>query len=126
MKNTISSSRMTYETVTITDNTITNPSSDIVWTISQSGDYWTIYNAAVDKFVAGIKDTKNKTALIKPATDYALWSAAVNSGTWTFTNKGRAADSADSANCYLRSYGDNGFSVYGSSTGTKITLYKKN
>lgn len=126
MKNTITSSRMNYETVTIVSNQISDPASSIVWHISKSGDYWLIYNAAVDKYLACIKDTKNKAALIKPSTDYALWSASLSSNVFDFENIGRASDTTDPNNRYLRSNGASGFAGYATGTGTKISLYKKN
>ena len=127
MKNVISSGRTTYETVTITNNQISDPSDAIIWHVSKSGDYWQIYNEAEDVYLAGVKDTKNKAELINPSTDYSLWSASVNSNVFNFENKGRAADSSNPGNRYLRSNGDSGFACYAETgTGTKITLYKKN
>lgn len=125
MKNVISSNRTAYETVTITNNQISDPSDAIVWHVSQSGDYWQIYNEDQDVYLAGIKDTKNRAALINPSTDYSLWSVTLSSNVYEFENKGRAADKTDSANKYLRSNGTSGFACYSTSTGTKITLYKK-
>lgn len=125
MKNVISSGRTTYETVTITNNQISDPSAAIVWHVSQSGDYWQIYNEDQDVYLAGVQNTKNKAALINPSTDYSLWSATVASNEFNFENKGRASDKTDAANKFLRSNGSSGFACYGTSTGTKITLYKK-
>lgn len=126
MKNVISGGRTTYETVTITNNQISDPSSAIVWHVSQSGDYWQIYNEDQDVYLAGIKDTKNKAELINPSTDYSLWSVSLSSGLYDFENLGRASDSTSPGNRYLRSNGDNGFACYAiSGTGSKITLFKK-
>ena len=126
MKNVISSSRAAYETVTISNDKISDPSAAIVWHVSQNGDYWQIYNEDQKVYLAGIKDTKNKAALINPSTNYSLWSVSVASNVFNFENKGRSFDKTDSGNRYLRSNGDSGFACYANSgTGTKITLYKK-
>jgi hypothetical protein len=123
MKNSISSNRLTYSTVTISsDNTITGPSAEIVWHISKSGDYWTIYNASVEKFAAG-NGTKNQAALLESGNDDgSLWTVS-GSETYDFVNK---KNSAANVNATLRNNGTYGFACYAQGTGGALSLYKLN
>ena len=126
LKNTVSSNRFDYTEVSPVNNKITNPDASIVWHIAASGDYWTIYSAAVEKFACG-NGTKNQATLYA-SSDYngngqGLWSCNSNekSTTYDFTNK-RNTDAK--VNASLRNNGTYGFACYGSSTGGALTLYK--
>ena len=123
MKNTVSSSRIGYQSVTISDDKISNPGAAIVWHIAASGDYWTIYNASVEKYAGG-STTKNAGALLEEVTDYAKWSVT-GSSTYDFENKGRAGGSSNTGNKWLRYNSGYGFAPYASGTGGALSLYKK-
>ena len=121
LKNTVSSNRLGYAEVTPSGENITDPDASIVWHIAPSGDYWTIYNAEVEKYAAG-NGTKNQGALIASATDDGanLWTAS-GSGTYEFVNKKNAANNV---NANLRNNGTYGFACYGTGTGGALSLYK--
>ena len=123
MKNTVSNNRLSYSEVTISStNTITGPASEIVWHIAKSGDYWTIYNAALEKYAAG-NGTKNQAALLDSGSDDgSLWTVT-GSETYDFVNK---KNSVAKVNAYLRNNGTYGFACYASATGGELSLYKKN
>lgn len=123
LKNTISSNRFGYATVTPSGNTVTTTDATIVWHIAPIGDYWTLYNANVSKYAAGT-DTKNQGALIDEVTDLAKWTVTVSDGTYQFENLGRSNASSDSGNKWLRNNSTYGFACYASSTGGALTLYK--
>lgn len=120
MKASITSSRLDYSDVIISDNKITNPSEDLVWHISKSGDYWTIYNTSVEKYAAGT-GARNKAQLLASGTDdKSLWTVS-GDGTYDFVNKANAAAEVNST---LRRNGTYGFACYATSTGGPLTLYK--
>lgn len=124
MKNTIASNRFGYAEVTPSADVISEPDASIVWHISASGNYWVIYNAAVQKY-AGSTGSKNQGKLLDAATsDNALWTVT-GSATYEFENKARAAASSDPNNKWLRNNGTYGFACYATSTGGALTLYKK-
>ena len=124
MKNTIASNRFGYAEVTPSADVISEPDASIVWHISASGDYWVIYNAAVQKY-AGSTGSKNQGKLLDAATsDNALWTVT-GSATYEFENKARAAASSDPNNKWLRNNGTYGFACYATSTGGALTLFKK-
>lgn len=109
-----------YETVTVSENKITNPSDALIWHIAQSGEYWTLYNAAADNYAAST-GAKNKGQVIADGTDdKALWTASGTSP-YEFVNK---ANTAASVNSNLRYNSGYGFACYGTSTGSALTLYK--
>ena len=119
MKNTVSSNRLSYEEVTVSNDTVSSPSSDIIWHIAQSGDYWTIFNSAVAKYAAGT-GADNKATVTTTNDDYAKWTASGTS-TYEFVNKGNATASK---NANLRNNGTYGFACYSISTGGALSLYK--
>ena len=124
LKNTVASNRLEYSEVTPAGDVISNPDAAIVWKIAKSGDYYTLYNAAVKKY-AGATGSKNQAALLDDATDdKALWSIT-GSDTYDFENKARAAATKDSNNKWLRNNSTYGFACYASSTGGALSLYKK-
>ena len=120
MKNTVSSNRLQYETITPSGNTITTSDDAIIWHIAPSGDYWTIYNEAVGKFAAST-GIENKAQLLDSGTDdMSLWTVEGNS-TYEFVNK---KNNANSVNDYLRNNGSYGFACYSSATGGALSLYR--
>lgn len=125
LTNTVSSNRLSYTAVTVSNNQITNPAASIVWHISASDTYWTVYNAAVSKYAGGTS-TKNQGALLSSITDYAKWTVTLSNGTFDFENKGRAEGGSNTGNKYLRYNSGYGFACYASGTGGALTLYKLN
>lgn len=121
MKNTVSSNRLSYAAITVEDDAVADPDESIIWHIAPSGDYWTIYNAAVSKYAAGT-GTKNQAGLLASGTDdKSLWTAS-GSATYEFVNKAHAAANI---NRNLRKNGTYGFACYATGTGGALTLYKK-
>ena len=124
MKNEIVSNRFANQAVEPEENQIINPANSIIWHIASSGDYWTIYNAAVGKYAGGTS-TKNQGALLDDPTDnLALWTITYSNG-FVFHNYGRSLASSDSGNAYLKHNSNNGWATYASGTGGAPILYKK-
>ena len=120
MKATVSSDRLGYDNVTVTDNKIYDPSEDLVWHIAQSGDYWTIYNASVEKYAAST-GAKNKAQLLGDGTDdKSLWTVTGES-TYEFVNK---QNTTNGVNANLRYNSGYGFACYAATTGGALSLYK--
>ena len=121
MKNNVTSDRFDYQSVTISDDKITNPGAAIVWHIAASGDYWTIYNANVSKYAAST-GAKNKGQLLTSGTDdMSLWTVSGTS-TYEFVNK---KNTANKVNANLRYNSGYGFACYSTGTGGALSLYKK-
>ena len=120
LKNTISSNRGDYDTVAPVDGKVSTPAPSIVWEIASSGDYWTIYNAAVQQYFAS-NGTKNQAGLVSDGSDNkALWTIEESSeGVYHFTNKN---NSESSVNANLQKNGTYGFACYAAYS--DITLYK--
>lgn len=123
IKNTIASNRFENQTVTPSENKITNPAAAIVWHIAKDGDYWTMYNASAGKYAGGTT-TKNQGALLASVTDYAKWTVT-GTASYEFENIGRAGGKSDTNNKWLRNNGTNGWACYSTSTGGALSLYKK-
>lgn len=72
MGNTLSSGKMSAETVTIKNNQITNPSSSIVWTFKEQSktDRYTIYNEANKKYLNISANKSNGYSLSNSAQYY--------------------------------------------------------
>ncbi|MBO4670438.1 MAG: DNA/RNA non-specific endonuclease [Bacteroidales bacterium] len=124
LKNTVTSNRLDYTEVSPANNQIEDPDASIVWHIARSGNYWTIYNADVKKYLAS-NGTKNQGQLLDSGTDdNSLWSVS-GSSTYDFTNK---YNSEKGVNATLRNNGTYGFACYSNSTqsptGGPLTLYK--
>lgn len=120
MKNTVDSGRLSYEEVTPSNDIISDPDASIVWHIAQDGDYWTIYNAAVEKYAAAT-GAKNKAQMLADGTDNkSLWTVSGLS-TYEFVNK---ANASGSVNANLRNNGTYGFACYATSTGGALSLFK--
>ena len=123
MNTTVTSNRLQYAEVTPSNNQILNPDESIIWHIAPfGGSYWTLYNAAEDKYAGGTS-TKNQAAMLSSITTLATWTIA-GSSTYEFENFGRSQASSDSGNKWLRNNGANGFACYASGTGGALTLYK--
>ena len=121
MKNTESSSRLGYQSVTISENKISSPGAAIVWHIAASGDYWTIYNVNVSKYAAST-GAKNKAQLLESGTDdMSLWSVT-GTESYEFVNK---KNDANGVNKNLRYNVGYGFACYATGTGGPLRLYKK-
>ena len=123
MKNEVDGGRLSYETVTPTSNVITTDNNTIIWHITQSGDYWTIYNADANAYAAST-GAKNKAQMLADGTDdKAMWTVSVSrTATYEFVNK---ANSASGVNANLRNNGTYGFACYATTTGGALSLYKK-
>ncbi len=120
MTNSVSSSRLTNTNVTISANQIENPDESIIWHVAASGDYWTIYNAAAEKYAAST-GVANKAQMLDDGTDdKAKWSVAKTGNAFNFQNK---ANAAGSVNAKLQRNGDYGWACY--SAYSNISLYKK-
>ncbi len=121
MNNTVSSNRLQYESVTVTNDAITTDNAAIVWHIAPSGDYWTLYNVDANAYAAST-GTKNQAQMLADGTDdKALWTVS-GTETYEFVNKKNAASSV---NANLRKNGTYGFACYATSTGGALSLYKK-
>ncbi|MBO6280458.1 MAG: endonuclease [Bacilli bacterium] len=121
MKASVTSNRLSFSELTITDGVIDASSVDssLVWHISPSEDYWTIYNEFESKY-ASSTGAKNQAALSADIDDKAKW-AITGSSTYEFVNKN---NSASGVNSNLRKNGTYGFACYSTSTGGALTLYK--
>ncbi len=119
MKASISSSRFEYSVISLTDDAIENPSSDIIWHIAPVSGGYTIYNASTSSYAAG-NGTKNQGKLVSDVTDYATWTVT-GSETYEFVNVG---NKAKGVNANLRRNNGFGFACYSTSTGGALTLYK--
>ena len=119
MKNTISSNRLDYVSVTPSNNIISNPAATIVWHIAADGNYWTIYNASVAKYAASTA-SNNQAKLEESVTNNSKWTVT-GTNTYEFENLARTS----SSNKWLRNNGTYGFACYSTSTGGALTLYKK-
>ena len=121
----ISGDRAQYEEVTPNNNKISTELLNIVWHISPDGDdYYTIYNALEDKYLAST-NSKNEAKLESTVTDNSRWTIEASNGTFDFANKARAAGT-NPGNKYLRKNNTIGYGCYASTTGGALTLYKKN
>lgn len=124
MNTTVSNNRLQFQAVQIVDDKITSGTTDfstIVWTITKSGNYYTLYNASAGKYAAST-GTKNQAGLLDSGTDdKSLWTIT-GSGPYEFVNK---YNDAHNINKNLRKNGTYGFACYATSTGGSLLLYKK-
>lgn len=121
VKAAISSSRLAYTTVSITNDTITEPAADLVWEFKQDGSSWNFYNAKTAKYMAST-GAKNKAALESSVTAKGKWTIEVGSSTYELIND---ANKAAKVNCNLRKNDTYGFATYATGTGAALTLYKE-
>ena len=122
MNTTVTSSRLQYEEVTPSNDTITTDDSSIIWHIAASGNYWTIYNADEAKYAAST-GSKNQATMVSSINDNAKWTVTGTS-TYEFENLARSSGS-DPSNKWLRNNGTYGFACYLTSTGGALSLYKR-
>ena len=122
MKNTIESNRTTYSEANPVNDTILTNATDIIWHIAPSGEYFTIFNLAENKYLAST-GTKNQAALVDSAeNDKALWDITVSNEEFEFVNK---YNSEHSINANLRYNSGYGFACYATGTGGALSLYRK-
>lgn len=119
MKAGVSSNRLTYADVTVSNDTITRPDQAIVWTIEFDGNYVTIYNAATGMYAAST-GTKNQAKLLSSITDNARWTVS-GDATYEFVN---LANKNANINCNLRRNDNYGFACYATGTGGALSLYR--
>ncbi len=127
LSNTVNANRIASQTVTISDDKIVNPDEAIIWHIAASGDYWTLYNAAVEKYAASTNSKNQATMAAGDLTDNMKWTIT-GSATYEFENLARSTG-YDSGNKWLRYNSGNAensrWACYGTGTGGALTLYKK-
>lgn len=123
MKASVASKRLAYSDVTVNNNTIANSDESIVWHISQSGNYWTIFNENNNKYAASTGDKNQAQLLDNGSDDNSLWTVtkAADASTFEFVNK---ANSTANVNANLRNNGTYGFACYAASTGGPLSLYR--
>lgn len=122
MNTTVTSNRLQFTEVTITDNKIETNDEEIVWHIAADDSYWTLYNESVGKY-AGSTGSKNQATLISSLTDNARWTVT-GDATYDFENLARSTGT-DPNNKWLRKNTTYGFACYTNSTGGALSLYKK-
>lgn len=123
MKAYINNSRLQYTEVTITNNVISNPAADLIWTISKDNvetQYYKLYNSSIEKYAAST-GAANKAQLTTTIDKKIRWTITGNS-TYEFINQ---QNLANSVNANLRRNGTYGFACYSTSTGGALSLYKK-
>ena len=123
MKASVASKRLAYSDVTVNNNTIANSDESIVWHISQSGGYWTIFNENTNTYAASTSKKNEAQLLDKGSDDKSLWTITktVGASTFEFVNKN---NSAAKINANLRNNGKYGFACYSSSTGGPLSIYR--
>lgn len=123
MKASVASKRLAYSDITVNNNTIANSDESIVWHISQSGGYWTIFNENTNTYAASTSKKNEAQLLDKGSDDKSLWTITktVGASTFEFVNKN---NSAAKINANLRNNGKYGFACYSSSTGGPLSLYR--
>ncbi len=113
-----SKGRFDYTEITVTDNTIMNPTADIIWHIAPSGNgTFTIYNKDAAAYAGG-SGVANKGKLLDTVNEYAQWAISADQ---IFENVGNRSKGV---NYTLRRNATYGFACYASGTGTGMTLYK--
>lgn len=123
MKNLVftSANRLQFEEVTPVADCIAGPAVEIIWHIAQSGEYWTIYNAAANAYAASTGSKNTAQMLADGTDDKAMWSVSLSNGVYQFVNKANAAVSP-AINSTLHCNNTYGFACYASGN---ISLYKK-
>ena len=123
MNNTVTSNRLQYNAVTISNNEIVDPLAATIWHIAPNGEYWTIYSAAAEKYAASTS-AKNQATLAASVSDNTKWTVTMSGNTFDFENLARS-NGSDPGNKYLRKNGSYGFACYAGSTGGALSLYRK-
>ena len=122
MNNTITDNRAQYEEVSPVNDKILTNDVTVIWHIAPAdGNYFTIYNADANKYLAST-GAKSKAQLLADGTDdKALWDIQVNAGKFEIVNK---QNTTNGVNANLRKNGTYGFACYGDSTGGELSLYR--
>ena len=123
MNNTVTSNRLQYNAVMISNNEIVDPLAATIWHIAPNGEYWTIYSAAAEKYAASTS-AKNQATLAASVSDNTKWTVTMSGNTFDFENLARS-NGSDPGNKYLRKNGSYGFACYAGSTGGALSLYRK-
>ena len=125
LANTVNKERIASLPVTISNNTITDPSVAVIWHIAKSGDYWTLYNENAKKYAAST-GVKNKAALLDADEDgKALWSVS-GTETYEFINKKNTENSVNANLRYNSGNDENSrWACYSTSIGGALSLYRK-
>lgn len=123
MKASVTKNRLDYSDVKVENKTIKNSDASIVWHISQSGDYWTIFNG--NKYAAST-GTKNQAQLLDNGSDdKSLWmvTKTADASTFEFVNKANSTAETQT-NAILRNNGTYGYACYAAATGGPLSLYR--
>jgi hypothetical protein len=75
--------------VEIADNSIANPTADIVWLITVENGVITIYNEAEEVYFSGPTANKNQALLVSSVSDLTRWNTQISDdqwGGWMVTN----------------------------------------
>lgn len=91
MSNTLDSSNLLSQDITITDNTITNPSTNMVWKIETNGSGKVLYNEVVEQYVSSTSNSSNNISLSSTITDTERFTATIVSTYFRFTNVGHTS-----------------------------------
>ena len=110
--------RADYVEIEQFNGVISTDNANILWHIAQDGDYYTIFNASANKYLASGADKQAK--LEATVTDNSRWSVEISQGTFEFINKAKASGTYK----YLRNNTTYGFAVYTDNTGGALSLYK--
>lgn len=123
MKASVTKNRLDYSDVKVENKTIKNSDASIVWHISQSGDYWTIFNG--NKYAAST-GTKNQAQLLDNGSDdKSLWMVTKTADASTFEFVNKANSTAETQiNAILRNNGTYGYACYAAATGGPLSLYR--
>ena len=130
MKAAVTTNRLNYEDVTVTDNKVSNNEPTLVWYLYQDGGYWRIYNTTAG--YAASTNVKNQAVITLDGTsNNAKWTDSVSTPepgltSYDFKNLARSTSSSNPNNKLLRENGTYGFACYAKATGGSLTLYKRN
>ena len=120
MNTTVTSNRLMYASITPTNDIITTTNAAIIWHIAPSGEYWTIFNDAANKYAASTGES-NKAQMFADGTDNKAKWLVVGSSTYDFINR---YNTIANVNSNLRNNGTYGFACYAGGTGGPLSLYK--
>lgn len=123
MKASVASKRLAYSDVTVNNNTIANSDESIVWHISQSGNYWTIFNKNNNKYAASTGAKNQAQLLDNGSDDKSLWMVTKTADASTFEFVNKANSTAETPiNANLRNNGTYGYACYAATTGGPLSL----
>ena len=86
--------------ITPENDVIETDNETIVWHIARDGDYYTLFNVSVNKYLAST-GSKNTAKLESDITDNSRWTLETDEGKFEFVNKARAAADNDPSNKYI-------------------------